>query len=79
MTIHTPHQLLMRENYMEQLQQAKMNENVKLTTDLFESENSTLAKYCRDEFGMELSTAIKEVKNIDGSLRNLKNIIDKLF
>jgi hypothetical protein len=61
------------------LKQDKMNENVKLTTDLFQSENLTLSKYFRDEFGMELKSAMGEVKNIDESLKNLRNIIDKLF
>lgn len=61
------------------LKQDKMNENVKLTTDLFQSENMTLAKYFKDQFGMELKSAIGEVKNIDESLKNLRNIINKLF
>lgn len=61
------------------LKQDKMNENVKLTTDLFQSENLTLTKYFKDEFGMELKSAMGEVKNIDESLKNLRNIIDRLF
>ena len=56
-----------------------MNENVKLTTDMFNSENLTLTKYMQDEFGMEIKTAMGEIKNIDNSLKNLKNFIDKIF
>jgi hypothetical protein len=61
------------------LKQDKMNENVKLTTDMFNSENLTLTKYMQDEFGMEIKTAMGEIKNIDNSLKNLKNFIDKIF
>lgn len=61
------------------IRQDKMNENVKLTTDLFQSENLTLTKYFKDEFGMELKSAMNEVKNIDDSLKNLRNIINQLF
>lgn len=61
------------------MKQDKVKENVKLTTDMFNSENSSLSKYMQDEFGMELKTAIGEIKNIDTSLKNLKNFIDKMF
>lgn len=61
------------------MKQDKMNENVKLTTDMFNSENLTLTKYMQDEFGMEIKTAMGEIKNIDTSLKNLKNFIDKIF
>lgn len=61
------------------LKQDKMNENVKLTTDLFQSETLTLSRYFEDNFGIELKSAMSEVKNIDESLKNLRNIIDKLF
>jgi len=61
------------------MKQDKMNENVKLTTDMFNSENLTLTKYMQDEFGMEIQTAMGEIKNIDTSLKNLKNFIDKIF
>lgn len=61
------------------MKQDKMNENVKLTTDMFNNENLTLTKYMQDEFGMEIKTAMGEIKNIDTSLKNLKNFIDKIF
>lgn len=61
------------------LKQDKMNENVKLTTDMFNSETLTLSKYMQDEFGMEIKTAMSEIKNIDTSLHNLKSFIDKIL
>lgn len=61
------------------LKQDKVNENVKLTSELFECENLRLIKYMKDEFGMELKTALGEIKNIDSSLKTLKEIIDKIF
>lgn len=61
------------------LNQRKMNENVKLTIDLFKNEKLILGKYFKDEFGMELNSAMREVKNVDVSLRNLRKIINKLF
>jgi hypothetical protein len=61
------------------LKQDKMNENVRLTTELFEQENLTLSKYMQDEFGMEISAATKNVNNIDELLNNLKSFIDNLF
>ncbi|MGZ3909628.1 MAG: hypothetical protein ACXVBR_06080, partial [Flavisolibacter sp.] len=61
------------------LKQEKMNEDVKLTSELITAENVTLTKYFQQEFGMEMKSAVKEVKNLDESLRNLKKFIDKLF
>jgi len=61
------------------MKQDKVNENVKLTTELMNSESVTLIKYMKDEFGMEIKTAFNEIKNIDDSLKKLKNIIDKIF
>jgi hypothetical protein len=61
------------------LKQDKMNENVKLTTELFRNENSTLERYFKEEFGMEIKSAMGELSNIDKSLKNLRDIIDKLF
>lgn len=61
------------------LNQEKMKENVKLTTDLFNSENSTLTEYFKKEYGMELKSAMNQVKNIDDSLNNLKKFINKIF
>lgn len=61
------------------LKQDKMNENVRLTTEMFEHENLTLSKYMQDEFGMQIEDAMKNIKNIDVSLKNLKAFIDKIF
>ena len=33
----------------------------------------------RDEFGIEMKTAMAEIKNIDNSLKKLREFIDKLF
>jgi ABC-type phosphate/phosphonate transport system substrate-binding protein len=56
-----------------------MNENVRLTTEMFENENLTLSKYMQEEFGMEMKDAMKDIKNIDEALKNLKGFIDKIF
>lgn len=61
------------------MKQDKVNENVKLTTELMNSESLTLVKYMQDEFGMEIKTAFNEIKNIDDSIKKLKDIIDKIF
>ncbi|HZV68663.1 MAG TPA: hypothetical protein VFG10_03935 [Saprospiraceae bacterium] len=61
------------------LKQDKMIENVRLTTEMFEHENLNLSKYMQDEFGMEITSAMKEVKNIDESFKNLKAFVDKIF
>lgn len=61
------------------LKQDKMNENVRLTTEMFENENLTLSKYMQDEFGMEIKVAMRDIKNIDESLKNLKGFIDRIF
>jgi hypothetical protein len=61
------------------LKQDKMNENVKLTTDLIHTENLNLSIYFKEEFGMELTQAVREVKNIDIAVKNLHKIIDSIF
>lgn len=61
------------------MKQDKVNENVKLTTELMNSESLTLITYMKDEFGLEIKSAFGEIKNIDGSLKKLKDIIDKIF
>jgi len=61
------------------LKQETMAENVKLTTELFNSESNKLTKYFKDNFDMEIKAAANEIKNIDESLSNLKNIIDKII
>lgn len=61
------------------LKQDKMNENVRLTNEVFEHENLNLSRYMQNEFGLEIKAAIKDIKNIDESLKNLKDFIDRLF
>jgi len=61
------------------MKQDKVNENIKLTTDIFNSQNLILTNYMQDEFGMEISTAMNEIKNIDSSLKKLREFIDKIF
>lgn len=61
------------------MKQDKVNENVKLTTDMFNCENLTLTKFMQDEFGIEIKTAMQEIKNIDDSLKKLKEFIDKIL
>lgn len=61
------------------MKQDRVNENVKLTTELMNSESLTLVKYMKDEFGMEIKSAFNEIKNIDDSVKKIKEIIDKIF
>jgi len=61
------------------LKQDKINENIQLSTDLFESEKTILSKYFKEEFGMELGLAIAQVRNIDESLKTLRDIMNRLF
>jgi hypothetical protein len=61
------------------MKQDKVNENVKLTTEFFDCENLTLKTFLEVEFGKELKTAFGEIKNIDSSLKKLKDFIDKVF
>jgi len=61
------------------IKQDQVNENVKLTTDMFNYENAELAKYVKEQFGVEISAAMQEIENIDTSLKKLKGLIDKMF
>ena len=61
------------------MSQDKVNENIKLTTKLIKNENITLIEFLKVEYGMEIKSAFLEVKNIDTSLKNLKNIIDHIL
>jgi len=61
------------------MNQDKVNENIKLTTELFRTENLTLIEFLKNEYGMEINTAFSEIKNIDLSLKKLKEIIDKIL
>lgn len=61
------------------MNQDKVNDNIKLTTELFKTENSILIEFLKNEYGMEIQTAFSEIKNIDLSLKKLKDIIDKIL
>ena len=61
------------------INQDKVNENIKLTTQLIKSENTTLIEFLRIEYDMEIKNAFSEINNIDTSLKKLKNIIDNIL
>lgn len=61
------------------MKQERLNENVQLTTKLIDSESLTVKNYIETEFGSNLHSLAKEVKNIDESLQNIKSYIDRLF
>lgn len=61
------------------LRQEKVSENIKLATKICEEQNRQMVVYSQANFGTDINTAMKEVKTIDESLKNLKNIIDRLF
>ena len=61
------------------MKQDRLNENLKLTTQLIDSESLVIKSYAESEFGEDLKSLAKDVKNIDDSIKNLKNFIEKLF
>jgi hypothetical protein len=61
------------------MKQDKVNENVKLTVEYFDSENVILTNYMENELGVQLKFALKEIRNIDDSFKNLKSIIEKIL
>lgn len=61
------------------LHQEKVSENIKLTSAYFDKENEHLAIYIQNQFGMDIQAAMKDVKNIDTSFKNLKKLLDKFF
>lgn len=61
------------------MKQDKVNENVKLTVEYFDSENVILTNYMENELGMQLKFALKEIRDIDDSFKNLKSIIEKIL
>ncbi|MFL0261162.1 hypothetical protein V2762_14575, partial [Tenacibaculum maritimum] len=61
------------------MNQDRVNENIKLTTKLIKNENTTLIEFLKNEYGMEIKSALLEIKNIDTSLKKMKNIIDNIL
>lgn len=61
------------------MNQDRVNENIKLTTELIKNENTTLIEFLKNEYGMEIKSALLEIKNIDTSLKKTKNIIDNIL
>jgi hypothetical protein len=61
------------------MHQEKVNENIRLTSEYFNKENENLSLYTQKQFGVGIKAAMKDVKNIDESLRNLKKFFDKFF
>lgn len=61
------------------LKQERVGENIKLATEVLEVQNRRVAEYMRTNFNTDMESAKAEIKTIDESLKNLKNIIDKLF
>lgn len=61
------------------MKQDRMYENVKLTADLIDFENTIVVNYMKNELGTELNAAKKEIKNIQESFNYLQNIIDRFF
>ena len=61
------------------MNQDRVNENIKLTTELIKNENTTLIEFLKNEYGMEIKSALLEIKNIDTSLKKMKNIIDNIL
>lgn len=61
------------------MKQERLNENLKLTTELIDSESLVIKQYVEAEFGSNLRSLAQEVKNIDDSLQNLRQFIERLF
>jgi hypothetical protein len=61
------------------MNQEKVRENIKLTTELIENENISLIEFLKTEYNIEIESALSEIKNIEYSLQNLKKNIDSIF
>lgn len=61
------------------MNQEKVKENIKLTTELIENENISLIEFLKTEYNVEIENALSEIKNIEYSLQNLKKNIDSIF
>lgn len=61
------------------MKQDRLNENLKLTTQLIDSESSIIKSYVESEFGSNIKSLAQEVKNIDDSIKNIRNFIERLF
>lgn len=61
------------------MKQDRLNENLRLTTELIDSETAMIKSYIESEFGANLKSLAKEVKNLDDSLKNLRSFIERLF
>ena len=47
--------------------------------DVIPTIKTFLKEYLENELGMQLQAALSEIKNIDESFKNLKDIIDRIF
>lgn len=61
------------------LKNDKINENVKLTTDLCYEQNRVIKEFAINTYGKDIQTAMAEIANIGDSLKKLKDVIDKIF
>jgi hypothetical protein len=61
------------------MNQEKVQENIKLTTELIKNENISLIEFLKTEYNVEIESALSEIKNIEYSLQNLKKNIDSIF
>lgn len=61
------------------LRNEKINENIKLTTTLFQDQNRIIQEYVIKTYGKDIQSAVTEVANIKKSLQQLSDIINKLF
>lgn len=61
------------------LRNAKIDENIKLTTALCKDQNRIINEYMIKTYGKDIEAAFIEVQNIGKSLQLLKKIIDKIF
>ena len=57
----------------------RINENIKKATDFCVKQNQMIAQYIEDKYQTDIQTAIREISNIQKSLGELKNIIDRIF
>lgn len=61
------------------LRKSKLDENIKLTTELCNSQNQLIKDYMQSEFKTNIESASSEISTIKDSIEKLKIILHKMF
>ena len=71
--------LIIAASVMFSLRKAKIKENVRLATDICNTQNQLIIRYIETDFDTNISSALEQFSDIKKSLENLKSIINKFF